>query len=92
MYVMTKQYVPGDHKESMRIKIALSTQGSKMPLEFFSELEDLLHKSVVQAGRTAFRTMFLRGLDEEIRDKVRPLRIKEPNWLAHTGMNFYKQQ
>src|SRR6185295_18347812 len=92
MYVMTKRYVPEDHKESMRVKIALATQGSKTPLEFFSELEDLLHKGGVQAGRTAFRTMFLRGLDEEIRDKVRPLGIKDPTRLAHTAMDFYEQQ
>ena len=92
MYVMTKRYVPEDHKEVMRVKIALATQGSKMPLEFFSELEDLLYKGGVQAGRTTFRTMFLRGLDEEIRDKVRPLGIKDPTRLAHTAMDFYEQQ
>ena len=88
---MTKRYVPEDYLENMRLQIALARQGTRTPLEFFAELEELIHKSGVPTTPASLRTMFLRGLDVDIREPLILLPIRDINALAHMTMEIYNQ-
>ena len=90
-YLMKKKYVPEQHIEQMRLRVAMCKQGPHSPIQFFNELENVSYKAGIHHTQQSLRTQFLAGLNQEVRDGVECLQIEDPTRLVNAAQLFYNQ-